>query len=64
MVLQILSACPAQSMDLEKNLAGRVFPCRCCCFVYNCPYLTVKLERFLSNSHKLFSYFLVLVLVF
>lgn len=63
MVLQILSACPAQSMDLEKNLPGDS-PCPCCCSVYNCPYLWVKLEQFLPNSDKLVSYFPVLTLLF
>lgn len=62
MVLQILSACPAQSMDLEKNLPGDS-PCPCCCSVYNCPYLWVKLQ-FLPNSDKLVSYFPVLTLLF
>lgn len=38
MVLQILSACPAQSMGLEKNLPG-VSPSHCCSFVCSCPYL-------------------------
>lgn len=63
MVLQILSACPAQSMDLEKNLPGDS-PCPCCCSVYNCPYLWVKLQQFLPNSDKLVSYFPVLTLLF
>lgn len=63
MVLQILSACPAQGTDLEKNLPG-VCPCPCCSFIYNCPYRWVKLEQFLPNNDKLVSCSLLLVLVF
>lgn len=63
MVLQILSARPAQGTDLGRNLPG-LCPCPCCSFIYNCPYLWVKLEQFLPNDDKLVSCSLVLVLVF
>lgn len=57
--LAALPRARAWKKDLKKESH-----CRCCCFVYNFPDVSLKLEQFLPNRDKLVSYSLVLALVF